>query len=60
VVVFIVTQKNVVATFSIMNLVSDGFYGKAAALTCALLIIAFGLLGITKLVLGKNVVLFKV
>ncbi|MCX7788553.1 MAG: iron ABC transporter permease [Spirochaetes bacterium] len=60
VVVFIVTQKNVVTTFSIMNLVSDGFYGKAAALTCTLLIIAFGLLGITKLVLGKNVVLFKV
>jgi iron(III) transport system permease protein len=60
VIVFIATSKNVVATFSIMNLVSDGFYGKAAALTCALLFISFSLLGITKLLLGKNIVLFKV
>ena len=60
VIVFLATSKNVVATFSIMNLVSDGFYGKAAALTCSLLIIAFLVLGIAKLALGKRFELFKV
>ena len=60
VIVFISTSKNAVATFSIMNLVSDGFYGRAAALTCALLIIAFGVLAAAKLALGKNFELFKV
>ncbi len=33
VIVFLSTSKNAVVTFSIMNLISDGFYGKAAALT---------------------------
>lgn len=60
VIVFLSTSKNAVVTFSIMNLVSDGFYGKAAALTCVLLIISFGTLGIAKLLLGKQVRLFKV
>lgn len=60
VIVFLSTSKNSVATFSIMNLVSNGFYGKAAALTCALLAIAFGTLGIAKLFLGKQIQLFKV
>lgn len=60
VIVFIATSKNVVATFSIMNLVSDGFYGKAAALTCSLLIISFLVLGFAKLALGKRFELFKV
>jgi len=60
VIVFISTSKNVVATFRIMNLVNDGYYGKAAAMTCALLIVAFSILGIAKLLLGKKVELFKV
>ncbi len=41
VIVFLSTSKNVVVTFSIMNLISDGFYGKAAGLTYVLLIISF-------------------
>jgi len=60
VIVFISTSKNVVATFSIMNLVSDGFYGKAAALTCALLAATFLVLGLAKLGMGKRMDLFKV
>lgn len=60
VIVFLSTSKNAVVTFSIMNLVSDGFYGKAAALTCVLLAVSFGTLGIAKLLLGKQVQLFKV
>lgn len=60
VIVFLSTSKNAVSTFTIMNLVSDGFYGKAAALTCALLAIAFGTLGIAKLFMGKQIQLFKV
>jgi len=60
VIVFLSTSKNAVVTFSIMNLVSDGFYGKAAALTCVLLVISFGTLGIAKLLMGKQAQLFKV
>jgi iron(III) transport system permease protein len=60
VIVFLATSKNVVATFTIMNLVSDGFYGKAAALTTALLIIAFSVLGVAKFVIGKKMDLFKI
>jgi ABC-type Fe3+ transport system permease subunit len=50
----------VVATFSIMNLVSDGFYGKAAALTSALLVVSLSVLGLAKLAIGKRMELFKV
>jgi iron(III) transport system permease protein len=60
VIVFLSTSKNAVVTFSIMNLISDGFYGKAAALTCVLLIISFSALGLAKLLMGKQVQLFKV
>jgi iron(III) transport system permease protein len=60
VIVFLSTSKNAVATFSIMNLVSDGFYGKAAALTCVLLVISFGTIGLAKLIMGKQVQFFKV
>jgi iron(III) transport system permease protein len=59
VVVFLSTSRNVVATFSIMNLVSDGFYGKAAALTTALLLVAFSVLALAKLTIGKRMDLFK-
>ena len=60
VVVFLATSSNSVATFSIMNLVNDGFYGKAAALTTALLLASFALLGTARLAAGKPVELFKV
>jgi iron(III) transport system permease protein len=60
VIVFLSTSGNVVATFSIMNLVSDGFYGKAAALTSALLVVSFSVLGLAKLAIGKRMELFKV
>ena len=60
VIVFLSTSKNVVATFTIMNLVSDGFYGKAAALTSILLLIAFSVLGLAKLLMGKRIELFKI
>jgi len=60
VIVFLSTSKNAVVTFSIMNLISDGFYGKAAALTCVLLIISFSSLGLAKLLIGKQVQIFKV
>lgn len=60
VIVFLSTSKNAVVTFSTMNLISDGFYGKAAALTCVLLIISFSALGLAKLLMGKQVQLFKV
>jgi iron(III) transport system permease protein len=60
VIVFLTTSSNAVATFTIMNLVSDGFYGKAAALTTALLLIAFTVLGLAKLFIGKRMELFKI
>jgi iron(III) transport system permease protein len=60
VIVFLSTSSNVVATFSIMNLVSDGFYGKAAALTSALLVVSLSVLGLAKLAIGKRMELFKV
>ncbi|HUX21449.1 MAG TPA: iron ABC transporter permease, partial [Spirochaetia bacterium] len=54
VIVFLATSKNSVVTFTIMNFVSDGFYGKAAALTSLLLLISFAVLGIAKLLVGKK------
>jgi len=60
VIVFLATQNNRVATFTIMNLVSDGFYGKAAALTTALLVVSFAVLGMAKWIIGKKMELFKV
>ena len=60
VIVFLATADNSVATFTIMNLVSDGFYGKAAALTTLLLLISFVVLGAAKLLVGRKLDLFKV
>jgi iron(III) transport system permease protein len=58
-VVFLATSSNSVATFSIMNLVNDGFYGKAASLTTALLLASFAALGAARLIVGRPVDLFK-
>ena len=54
VIVFLQTASNTVATFSIMNLVNDGFYGKASALSVALLGLAFAAVGSGRLVLGRD------
>ncbi|HET6452578.1 MAG TPA: iron ABC transporter permease [Spirochaetia bacterium] len=58
VVVFLATSSNRVATITIMNLVTDGFYGKAAALTAALLACSFLALGAARLAAGRPVELF--
>jgi len=60
VIVFLATSSNAVVTFSIMNLVNDGFYGKAAALTSVLLVIALGVLGAARSLFGKKIDLFQV
>jgi ABC-type Fe3+ transport system permease subunit len=58
VIVFLATSSNKVATFTIMNFISDGFFGKAAALTTFLLIIAFLVLLAGRKIAGKNIQLF--
>jgi iron(III) transport system permease protein len=59
VIVFLATSANSVVTFSIMNLVNDGFYGKAAALTTVLLAIALGVLGVARGLVGRKIDLFQ-
>ena len=59
VIVFLATSSNSVVTFSIMNLVSDGFYGRAAALTSVLLAIALGVLGLARGLVGGKIDLFR-
>jgi len=54
VIVFLETASNTVATFSIMNLVNDGYYGKAAALSVALLAVTFAAVGLARLPFGKK------
>ena len=58
VIVFLATSGNKVATFTIMNFVSDGFFGKAAALTTVLLVIAFLILAVGKKIAGKKIQIF--
>jgi iron(III) transport system permease protein len=60
VVVFLVTSHNVVATFTILNLANDGYRGAAAALTTALLLLAAGVLALSRLLFGRQVELFKI
>jgi iron(III) transport system permease protein len=59
VIVFLATSANSVVTFSIMNLVNDGFYGKAAALTTVLLAVALGVLGVARGLVGRSLDLFQ-
>jgi iron(III) transport system permease protein len=59
VIVFLATSSNKVATFTIMNFVNDGFFGKAAALTTFLLIISFLILLIGRRIAGKNIQIFN-
>jgi iron(III) transport system permease protein len=60
VIVFLVTSRNVVATFTILNLANDGYRGAAAALTTALLLLAGAVLGLSRLAFGRSVELFKI
>lgn len=60
VIVFLVTSRNVVATFTILNLANDGYRGAAAALTTALLLTTAAVLVLSRLLFGRNVELFKI
>jgi iron(III) transport system permease protein len=60
VIVFLVTAKNVVATFTILNLANDGYRGAAAALTTALLVLTVIVLALSRLLFGRNVELFRI
>lgn len=48
--VFVVTPRNLVATYSILSMIGGGFWGAAAALTTILLVITFVVLAITRLI----------
>jgi iron(III) transport system permease protein len=60
VIVFLVTNRNVVATFTILNLANDGYRGAAAALTTALLALTCIVLAASRLLFGRNVELFRI
>jgi iron(III) transport system permease protein len=60
VIVFLVTAKNVVATFTILNLANDGYRGAAAALTTALLLLSGAILVLSRLLFGRHVELFRI
>ncbi len=60
VIVFLVTSRNVVATFTILNLANDGYRGAAAALTTALLLLTAIVLACSRLAFGRSVELFKI
>jgi len=52
IVVFLVTPRNLVATYSILAMIGGGFWGAAAALTTALLAITLVSVGLARLLLG--------
>jgi len=56
----LVTSRNVVATFTILNLANDGYRGAAAALTTALLLLTAAALALSRLLFGRSVELFKI
>lgn len=60
VIVFLVTNRNVVATFTILNLANDGYRGAAAALTTALLALTGIVLAASRLLFGRHVELFRI
>ncbi len=47
--VFLVSPGNVVATFAILNMIGNGIWGGAAALTVLLLLVTFAVLGLARL-----------
>src|SRR2546425_457325 len=54
IVVFLVTPRNLVATYSILSMISGGFWGAAAALTTALLGITFVAVGGARLAIARG------
>ncbi len=53
IVVFLVTPRNLVATYSILSMIGGGFWGAAAALTTALLGVTFLAVGLARVALGR-------
>ncbi|MCS7234452.1 MAG: iron ABC transporter permease [Armatimonadota bacterium] len=51
--VFLVSPGNVVATFAILNMIGNGIWGGAAALTTMLLLVTFAVLAGARLVVGR-------
>lgn len=51
--VFLVSPGNVVATFAILNMIGNGIWGGAAALTVLLLLVSFAALGLARLGAGR-------
>ncbi|HHY46498.1 MAG TPA: iron ABC transporter permease, partial [Firmicutes bacterium] len=60
VVIFIVSPRRTVATISILGLVEQGYWGRAAAYTTALIVAAFAILGVTSLVSRQSRSIFQV
>ncbi len=54
IVVFLVTPRNLVATYSILSMIGGGFWGAAAALTTALLGVTFVAVGAARLTIGRT------
>jgi iron(III) transport system permease protein len=54
IVVFLITPRTLVATYSILSLIGGGFWGAAAALTTALLAVTFLAIGAARLALGPR------
>jgi iron(III) transport system permease protein len=55
IVVFLVTPGNIVATFVILNMISNNNWGAAAALTTMLLAITLVAVGLASLIVGRTV-----
>ncbi len=53
IVVFLVTPRNLVATYSILSMIGGGFWGAAAALTTALLVVTFLAVGSARVAVGR-------
>lgn len=58
-VVFLISHGTVVASASILNLAEEGYWGRAAAMSAALITIALVTLGLFKLLLGRKFKLFE-
>ncbi|HXF81499.1 MAG TPA: iron ABC transporter permease [bacterium] len=55
IVVFLVTPRNLVATYSILAMIGGGFWGAAAALTAALLALTFAAVALARLAVGRTI-----
>jgi len=55
IVVFLVTPRNLVATYSILAMIGGGFWGAAAALTSALLLLTFVAVGAARVAVGFGI-----